>query len=127
MSENETKKYEDFEGPGIRACLIESERFHPESAVDFTISGQKAFDGRSRFHFRNARPHGVTTEDVAAGSMASRRGRKDGIENDLMPLCLHGAGSTNNGEPLRAASIAAAGALIYHGILPDTVSNPRAA
>ena len=127
MSENETKKYEDFEGPGIGACLIESERLRPESAVDFTISGQKAFDGRSRFHFRIARPHGVTTEDVAAGSVASRRGRKDGIEIGLMPLCLHGAGSNTNGEPLRAASIAAAGALIQYGILPDTVSNPRAA
>lgn len=97
MTETKTKKFENIEDPGIRAFLIEGERFHPQSAVAYSIAEQRAFYDAYCAHFRKARPATVTAEDLKIGSVPCRRYRKDGISGAPVMLYLHGGGHAVGG------------------------------
>ncbi len=68
-----TAKYAQVRDPGIRAFLIEGEKFYPEHAISFTTAEQRAFYDLYCAHFRKPRPVGLAVEDFAVGPIPCRR------------------------------------------------------
>jgi acetyl esterase len=86
------KKYAEIEDPGIRNFLIEGEKFHPASAIAYSIAEQRAFYNRYCAHFRQPRPPGVTATDAAIANVPCRRYRRRGSDRAPVLLYLHGGG-----------------------------------
>lgn len=92
MSESETKKFEEIEDSGIRAFLIESDRFYPADAANFTMAEQRDFYDRLCAHFRKPLPASVKTLDIRVGSVPCRQYRKRGTTNAPVMVYFHGGG-----------------------------------
>lgn len=86
------KKYDHLEDPGIRAFMIEGERFYPPDAVNFTMAEQRAFYDLYCSHFRRSRPDTVATEDLMIGSIPCRRYHKRGTADAPVLVYFHGGG-----------------------------------
>lgn len=96
MAVNLDERYAMLEEAGIRRFMIETDRFYPPDAVNFTLAEQRAFYDRLCAHFRKPRPPGVAVEDRTLhgpeGAIPVRVYRPAGEPRPPGLLYLHGGG-----------------------------------
>ena len=84
-------KYAGLADPGIRAFMVEGERFYPPGAVNFSLAEQRDFYNRYCAHFRKPRPFGLAVQDFAVSGIPCRRYTPRKAKGANL-LYLHGGG-----------------------------------